>query len=99
MDSLADTDLGTFAVDTASGTRYELDTVARTALRVPRTNEPATHEPADLRKDGTAVVLVSIASCTLGLPLTLILGAVDNYDGYGGTVRRATPVTAIERLS
>ena len=102
MQNLTDVDTGTFTIQTATGTSYVLDLTARTALRRPRSATPAPgfeDLPSGLRRDEAAVPLRRILMCTVGSPMTLVLDSVDDYDGYQGTLRFATTVTSIERVS
>jgi hypothetical protein len=86
-------------VTTISGSQYVVDLTERTSLRLPGAVSAVgadTPDAALLRKDAAAVELLEVIQCTVGQDLTLLLGAVDNYDGYIATTRWATAVVSID---
>jgi hypothetical protein len=99
MKTLTLADAGIYTVVTASGSAYVIDTDARTALRTPSAAVAveALADPSEkLRKDGSAVALKSINTCTVGAPLILFIEGVAEV---GPTLRRATTVISIERAA
>ena len=96
MDNLDGITTGSYDIVTASGTSYRLDLDQKTATRHRLATAPVDDfESAELRKDGAILVLVRILRCEVGHGLNLILDNVDDYDGYGGTLRRGTAVVSI----
>ena len=95
MSTLMDQVTGQFRIRTQSGSTYLLDLDRHQMCRIPATNDP--ERDHNLRRDGSTVRLLGIAECTVGRPMHLLIDLA--IAGVEATIRRSTPVTAIERVS
>jgi hypothetical protein len=93
MKELTDTMRGMFIVTTERGTRYTFDTTRRVVRRIIDT---ANSTRLELRRDGEIVDLVEIVTCTVGLPMFVLINL--EIEGIILTARESTPVTSIEVL-
>lgn len=106
LDEVAHEDDGVWLVTTESGSKYVLDLDAMTVTRL-AAEEPVDQQAAarwyvslPMRRDGETLPVVTIAggSIKVGECARLVLGNVDNYDGYVSTIRETTPILEIRRL-
>ncbi|MDO7868158.1 hypothetical protein [Nocardioides jiangxiensis] len=93
---------GRHVITTASGTRHLVDLTLRVAMRVQDESNPLVshgdpeYRSASMRRDGQVLPLLDLEPVVLGQPAYLLLGEVDDYEGYGCTTRLTTPVVSVE---
>ncbi len=93
--------VGRWLVATASGSTHLLDLRAKTIQRAQDlTNAspgPTGAHSVRLRRDGDVLPLFHFDPIRLGEPAALLIGEVDDYEGYVSTTRLTTPVRSVER--
>ena len=90
MHGLTGVTAGRFAV-TTNASEYLIDLDRRVVRRL-----PVGSDAADLRRDAEEVMLLAVARCEVGRPMTLVIDL--NAPGVLATTRSTTFVTAIEKI-